>query len=489
MEKKDKALRERERAAQRKAKADYLAERKKIKSSYERLLAEQEERGKNPPSGEDTAFLSLRNVEKVYPNFVHAVHSFSLDVNREELIVFLGPSGCGKSTTLRMIAGLEDITSGDLFIDGRYSNEDSPKKRGVSMVFQNYALYPHMSVYDNIAFGLQVARLPKEEIDAKVRKTAEILQIGDYLDRKPRELSGGQRQRVALGRAIARDAKVFLMDEPLSNLDAKLRVSMRSEIIRLHRKIKATTIYVTHDQSEAMTMADRIVVMKDGYIQQVGTPEEIYDHPANTFVASFIGSPAMNLIPAAFDPKAGTVAFANGCRYELGERAAEANRRFYQREIERIDALIERESYLEPDLDSVLTYHKEPFSFRRLLRKKKYPHIKTPEEKKEALIKEKERYESRLSSPHEVVFGIRPEDIHISGEKDPEFRLGAPFETDVELSELLGSEYHLHILFASKGLLMKAKNTHNLKSAARIEAAFDLAKAHLFDPDNERAIF
>ncbi|MDY5251609.1 MAG: sn-glycerol-3-phosphate ABC transporter ATP-binding protein UgpC [Erysipelotrichaceae bacterium] len=247
------------------------------------------------------ADLSLKNINKIYDNNVQAVFDFNLEIKDKEFIVFVGPSGCGKSTTLRMIAGLEDISSGDLYIDDKRVNDVEPKDRDIAMVFQSYALYPHMSVYDNIAFGLKLRKLPKDEIDRRVKEAAKILEIEQYLDRKPKALSGGQRQRVALGRAIVRNAKVFLMDEPLSNLDAKLRVQMRSEIIKLHEKINATTIYVTHDQTEAMTMADRIVVMKDGHIQQIGTPREIYNNPVNTFVAGFLGAPATNFINGKID--------------------------------------------------------------------------------------------------------------------------------------------------------------------------------------------
>ncbi len=244
----------------------------------------------------ETAYLSLRNINKIYPNGFHAVHNFNLDVQKGEFIVFVGPSGCGKSTTLRMIAGLENISKGDLLINGKLSNEKGPREREIAMVFQSYALYPHMSVYDNLAFGLTLQGVDEDVIEERVLKTAKILGLTDYLDRKPRALSGGQRQRVAVGRAIIRKVGIFLMDEPLSNLDAKQRVTMRSEITQIHRETGATTIYVTHDQTEAMTMADRIVVMKDGYIQQIGTPYELYFNPVNTFVAGFIGEPPMNLI-------------------------------------------------------------------------------------------------------------------------------------------------------------------------------------------------
>ena len=242
------------------------------------------------------ATVRLVNVNKVYDGGVHAVHDFSIDIADKEFIVFVGPSGCGKSTTLRMIAGLEEISFGDLLIDGKLMNAAAPKDRDIAMVFQSYALYPQMTVYKNMAYALKLRKVPKDEIDKRVREAAKILKLTPYLDRKPRALSGGQRQRVALGRSIVRRPKVFLMDEPLSNLDAKLRVAMRSEIVRIHEEVGATTIYVTHDQIEAMTMASRIVVMKDGFIQQIGEPNELYRNPANMFVAGFIGTPAMNFL-------------------------------------------------------------------------------------------------------------------------------------------------------------------------------------------------
>lgn len=240
------------------------------------------------------AELKLDNIYKIYDNNVTAVTDFNLHIQDKEFIVFVGPSGCGKSTTLRMIAGLEEISKGDFYIDGKLVNDVPPKDRDIAMVFQNYALYPHMTVYDNMAFGLKLRKFPKDEIDRRVTEAAKILGLEVYLKRKPAALSGGQRQRVALGRAIVRDAKVFLMDEPLSNLDAKLRVQMRAEIAKLHRRLETTTIYVTHDQTEAMTMATRLVVMKDGIIQQVGAPKDVYEKPENVFVGGFIGSPSMN---------------------------------------------------------------------------------------------------------------------------------------------------------------------------------------------------
>ena len=242
------------------------------------------------------AYITLKDINKIYPNGFHAVHDFNLEIEKGEFIVFVGSSGCGKSTTLRMIAGLEEISKGEFLINGKRANEWGPREREVAMVFQSYALYPQMSVYDNLAYGLTLQGVDEDVIEEKVLKTAKILGLTDYLDRLPRALSGGQRQRVAVGRAIIRKVGIFLMDEPLSNLDAKQRVTMRSEITQIHRETGATTIYVTHDQTEAMTMADRIVVMKDGYIQQVGTPYELYFHPANLFVAGFIGEPPMNFI-------------------------------------------------------------------------------------------------------------------------------------------------------------------------------------------------
>ena len=279
------------------------------------------------------ATVSLKNVKKIYPNVagdekkkkkkakdepeekkvnlqiteqgVVAVQEFNLEIADKEFIVLVGPSGCGKSTTLRMVAGLEEITEGELYIDGKLMNDVAPKDRDIAMVFQNYALYPHMTVYENMAFSLKLRKEKKEVIDQKVREAAEILDITQYLNRKPKALSGGQRQRVAIGRAIVRDPAVFLMDEPLSNLDAKLRNQMRAEIIKLRERINTTFIYVTHDQTEAMTLGDRIVIMRDGYIQQIGTPQEVFNHPQNLFVAGFIGTPQMNMFDAELVKKDG----------------------------------------------------------------------------------------------------------------------------------------------------------------------------------------
>jgi multiple sugar transport system ATP-binding protein len=290
------------------------AMKQKSKEEIDALLKRDAEDGWLAP---EDAFVSLHNINKIYDNGFHAVHDFSIDIKQHEFIVFVGPSGCGKSTTLRMIAGLEDISSGTLEIDHEYMNDVAPKDRNIAMVFQSYALYPHMTVYNNIAFPLKIMKLPKAEIDRRVMEAARILQITPYLDRKPKALSGGQRQRVALGRAIVKHAKVLLMDEPLSNLDAKLRVQMRSEIVKLHNSLNATTIYVTHDQTEAMTMATRIVILKDGYIQQIGTPLDIFNHPINKFVAGFIGSPAMNFYPVLFED--GDISFVTGQKIHLPE--------------------------------------------------------------------------------------------------------------------------------------------------------------------------
>ena len=329
------------------------------------------------------AYVSLRHVDKIYDNGVQAVFDFSLDIQKHEFIVFVGPSGCGKSTTLRMIAGLEDITNGELYIDGNYSNDVTPKDRDIAMVFQSYALYPHMTVYDNMAFGLKIRHLPRAEIDTRVHRAAKILQIEEYLDRKPKALSGGQRQRVALGRAIVRNAKVFLMDEPLSNLDAKLRVQMRSEIIKLHEALGATTIYVTHDQTEAMTMASRIVVMKLGHIQQIGSPIEIYNKPANVFVAGFIGSPSMNLMKATYEK--GTVILGNGKKIKCPEEWVKAHDAFYKAEEEN-----------------------DKLAIAKLEEEGKATKDEASEARLEAAKKKLHQDIEAIGGAHEIIFGIRP---------------------------------------------------------------------------------
>lgn len=279
------------------------------------------------------AGLKLENVNKIYPNGFHAVHDMNLEITDNEFIVFVGPSGCGKSTALRMIAGLEEISSGELYIGDRLVNNVSPKDRDIAMVFQNYALYPHMTNYENMAFGLKLRNVPKDEIDKSVKYAAGILGLENLLDRKPRELSGGQRQRIALGRAIVRDPQVFLMDEPLSNLDAKLRVQTRAEISKLHQKLKTTFIYVTHDQTEAMTMGTRIVVLKDGYVMQVDTPTNLYENPKNMFVGGFIGSPQMNFIEGEFIDENGELYFQyHGGKVTLQNEKAKVIRSLKQTE-------------------------------------------------------------------------------------------------------------------------------------------------------------
>lgn len=348
----------------------------------------------------------------------YSVVDFDLHIKDKEFIVFVGPSGCGKSTTLRMIAGLEDITKGELKIDDKVMNDVAPKDRNIAMVFQNYALYPHMSVYDNMAFGLKLRHYKKEGIDERVQNAAEILGLKPFLDRKPAALSGGQRQRVALGRAIVRDAPIFLMDEPLSNLDAKLRVSMRAEIAKLHQRLNTTTIYVTHDQTEAMTMADRVVVMSVGHVQQIGTPAEVYQNPRNQFVAGFIGSPAMN--------------FFN------------------------------------------MTYQDGFVSDGQSIR------LKVPEGR--AKILDDQGYNGK-----EVVFGIRPEDIH-SEEAFLETWPDAVISSTVSVSELLGATEQLYLKADDTEYVanVNARDFHN--PGDHVKMGFDVNKAHFFNKDTTMAI-
>ena len=414
--------------------------------------------------GKSLAYVSLRNIDKVYDNKVQAVFDFNLDINKKEFIVFVGPSGCGKSTTLRMIAGLEDITAGELWIDGVYSNDRSPKDRDIAMVFQSYALYPHMSVYENMAFGLKIRKFAKAEIDRRVREAAKILEIEEYLERKPKALSGGQRQRVALGRAIVRNAK-FLMDEPLSNLDAKLRVQMRSEIIKLHEALGATTIYVTHDQTEAMTMATRIVVMKAGYIQQVGSPIEIYNNPANLFVAGFIGSPAMNFINATYNK--GAIEFSNGKTIKANKEWAKAHDEFYsnivtttQTKIDEIKAKLTQELgenekiALQDELNTLTAKH--------------------------------DKAELYLKEAHPVIYGIRPEDVHELN--DGKGVTGDTYEIEVTVAELLGHEYYIHTDFAGSSIVAKIQSSRLIQSHDKMEVVFDVKKAHIFDVDTTNRI-
>lgn len=424
-------------------------------------------------------YVALININKFYGKDVWAVKNFNLEIAQYEFVAFVGPSGCGKSTTLRMIAGLEEISSGELYIDGLYSNDIVPQNRDIAMVFQSYSLYPNMSVYDNMAFSLKVKKYCKEEIDQRVRKAADILQISDLLDRKPKALSGGQRQRVALGRAVVRDAKVFLMDEPLSNLDAKLRVSTRSEIVKLHKRIKATTIYVTHDQIEAMTMADRIVVMNKGLIQQVGTPFEIYHHPSNKFVASFIGSPAMNFASGIY--KDGRIIFNDGFTFGL-----------YKEEISKHDSFYKnREMELKENIEKTKANLFSEEEYVNKLKGLKLIHYqRNKHNKKIQLEEELSRYQIELDKvininkgkEHEIIFGIRPEDINLTSSD-------FDFERKIDISELLGDEYYLHFAFGGNDFLSKVslEKIGDLKEKKHFK--FEHKKIHIFDKESERTIF
>ncbi len=576
-------------------------------------------------NGEVDSFVSLKGINKVYPNGVQAVFDFNLEINKNDFIVLVGPSGCGKSTTLRMVAGLEDISSGYLYIDKVLSNYLPSKSRDISMVFQSYALYPQMSVYDNIAFPLRIrkydkkkydykcvsykevlkllteedlvdsifksfdktvnfgkpyqyiatkyncldlsaktllkavlkktklqfladefknfkdelvnefeallatrlealqnkgnilndeyvyldketneeihikAKLTEQEIRNKVFEAATILDLGPYLDRLPKELSGGQMQRVALGRAIVRNAKVFLMDEPLSNLDAKLRVMMRSEIVRIHEQIGATTIYVTHDQTEAMTMATRIVVMSKGWVQQVGTPKEVYSKPNNLFVAKFIGSPAMNIFDGTYDN--GYVTLEDGFKVNFGVKFARAHERFYTKKVEETTRLLElldtdsegevtrtelskifsAKSYAKNEKEAkdidVLTYSKK---------KKKKIFVKKAakgfdlEETRNSLMEMLEQYKSALNGKHTIKLGIRPENIHVEtayNEKDAT----KAFEIEPSVVELLGGEYLIHATYNNVEMIAKVPATLDVKAHKPVNLVMSKSLIHLFD--------
>lgn len=363
------------------------------------------------------AKIELKHLFKDYVPGIHSVTDVNMVIDNEDFIVLVGPSGCGKSTTLRMIAGLEDITSGEILIDGKVINSLHPKDRDIAMVFQNYALYPHMSVYDNMAFGLKVKKISREDIDKRVKEAAEILGLKELLERKPKDLSGGQRQRVALGRAIVREAKVFLMDEPLSNLDARLRFQTRAEITKLHKKLKATMIYVTHDQTEAMTMATKIVVMKDGFVQQIGTPKEIYLKPINHFVAKFMGSPSMNFL-----------------KMNLSHQGLKLGKRMFG----------------------------------------------IPYDIKEELI-------SKGYMDKDILVGIRPEHIYMTSKnklKNNEYQ----FNTQVDISELTGSETLVHFTLGEDSLIAKLNTMDDFKSGDDISLVFDFDKIHFFDVNTQRRI-
>ena len=575
-------------------------------------------------NGNVDSFVSLQGINKVYPNGVQAVYDFNLDINKNDFIVLVGPSGCGKSTTLRMVAGLEDISSGYLYIDGVLSNYLPSKSRDISMVFQSYALYPQMSVYENIAFPLRIrkydkkkydyelvyykevielldkedivqsiinsydkslnfgkpyeyistkyncldgsakyllkevlkltklefietefinikdsikeqysnklenrketlkakgkfvndefvytdtngneiyikAKLTEQEIRNKVFEAATILDLGPYVDRLPKELSGGQMQRVALGRAIVRNAKVFLMDEPLSNLDAKLRVMMRSEIVRIHEQIGATTIYVTHDQTEAMTMATKIVVMSKGWVQQVGTPKEVYSKPNNLFVAKFIGSPAMNIFDGTYEN--GTITLDDGFKVDFGEKLILAHKKFYTKKIEETERLL---SLLDTDIEGevtrtelakifsaksyaknekeakdidVLTYSKK--KKKKIFAKKAVKGFDL-EETRSNLNEMLAKYKEAFTSSHTIKLGIRPENIHVAStykEKDK----SASFVIEPNVVELLGGEYLLHSTYNGIEMIAKVPATLEVKAHEQIKLVMSKNLIHIFD--------
>jgi multiple sugar transport system ATP-binding protein len=374
------------------------------------------------------ATVLIENLVKIYPGSggpdVKVVHGINLEIKDREFMVLVGPSGCGKSTTLRMVAGLEEISGGTISIDGRVVNNVLPKDRDIAMVFQNYALYPHMTVYENMAFGLKLRKFPKAEIDARVREAAAMLGLDAYLDRKPKALSGGQRQRVAVGRAIVRKPKVFLFDEPLSNLDAKMRVSTRTEISKLHDRLGATMIYVTHDQVEAMTMGDRICVMKDGHIMQVAEPLELYNHPENLFVAGFIGSPAMNFFRGTVRQNGAALEFV-----ETNEKGAPA--------IITLDA---------------------------------------------GLV---QRARGHIGKP--VVLGIRPEDVcdaSAAVNREP----GRTLEVTVEVCEPMGSETYLYLTTGASAFVARVGPTGRFDSGQKVNVTLRLENAHLFDAVTERVL-
>ncbi|MDR0821895.1 MAG: sn-glycerol-3-phosphate ABC transporter ATP-binding protein UgpC [Oscillospiraceae bacterium] len=377
------------------------------------------------------ASLSAKGIYKKYPGGVTAVTDFTMNIKDKEFIILVGPSGCGKSTTLRMIAGLEEISEGELYIGDRLVNDVAPKDRDIAMVFQNYALYPHMTVFENMAFGLKLRKVPKDEIQKLVEEAARILDITHLLERKPKALSGGQRQRVALGRAIVRDPQVFLLDEPLSNLDAKLRAQMRTELAKLHKRLGTTFIYVTHDQIEAMTMGDRIVVMKDGYVQQIDSPINLYTSPKNKFVAGFIGSPQMNFISARV--------IKNGGKYlvEFGspDTKQAKGRKFY---------------------------------------------VEIPDNKVNDKL---ERYVDHK----DVSFGIRPEHMYNDEEYISKATTGV-VEAGVEVTEMMGAEIYLYLTCEGTPIISRVSSTSTARPGDTIKLAIDPQHIHLFDNDTEESI-
>ena len=433
----------------------------------------------------------LQDINKIYDNNVQAVFDFNLVIEDGEFIVLVGPSGCGKSTTLRMIAGLEEITEGKLYIDDVFSNYILPKNRDVAMVFQNYALYPHMTVYQNMAFGLKNRHVPKEEINERVMAAAEILGITEYLKRKPKALSGGQCQRVALGRAIVRKAKVFLMDEPLSNLDAKLRVQMRSEIIKLHKRIGGITIYVTHDQTEAMTMADRIVVMNKGYIQQIGKPREIYNHPANLFVAGFIGSPSMNFMPAKLE---NNKVIVGESVFDLNEAQKNSLTNFFQSALERMSvklANFDRNFFDRSEaLEKIDYLSKLPDQNENVKEKIKsyqdyvtYLEENAPE--RVEIVKKIDYLKSaRIDVNEKMIFGIRPEDIeiHVEQQKDT-------IPCEVTVTELLGHNQIVHFNYNGHEILAELSAKKDIQIGQTVYVHIDVNNIHLFDEVSEDCAF
>ena len=534
---------------------------------YNDMVAEEKINKKKIKHAPKDAYISLQHINKIYDNKVQAVFDFNLDIKQHEFVVFVGPSGCGKSTTLRMIAGLEDITAGDLYIDKTYANDLHPKDRDIAMVFQSYALYPHMNVGANMAFGLKIKKfptlktdkngtpilgknkkaikvlknqlkelkkfgdendvaadiaeleekikylettpveiyqykhMPKNEISARVMKAAQILQLEEYLQRKPKALSGGQCQRVALGRAIVKNAKVFLMDEPLSNLDAKLRVAMRSEIIKLHNSLNATTIYVTHDQTEAMTMASKIVVMNKGYIQQIGTPIEIYNHPANIFVATFIGSPAMNLYKVKYSKK--SIVFSHGLSLELPKEYIQAIKNFYPQAIENIRSefedldknFVERNkilSQIEINKKQLLSADEKQKEKLSSLLEKLQDELKICEESNVRRVNLSNALnalkEVRINGIMDLIFGIRPEDIYQANRVLTDESISSPIDLKVSVAELLGHEYYVHSDFADGEIVSKIHAKTIVNTGDDIKVVFDLSKIHLFDPITEKII-
>ncbi|MFA5235753.1 MAG: ATP-binding cassette domain-containing protein [Bacilli bacterium] len=427
------------------------------------------------------SFVYLKNVKKVYPNGAIGVREFTLGIDRYDFIALVGPSGCGKSTTLRMIAGLEEITDGYLYIDKKLTNYVPSKDRDIAMVFQSYALYPHINVYENIAFGLKLRKIGKDEIERRVFEVARILNLGHYLDRKPKELSGGQMQRVALGRAIVREARIFLMDEPLSNLDAKLRVSMRGELVRIHNDAKATTIYVTHDQIEAMTMANKIVVMNKGYIQQVGHPRQVYESPNNLFVATFIGTPSMNLFEAIYED--GDIKLIGRMlSFESWKKQTDG---FYKREIASIEKAKQDPLGEGDDLISRHSASQEQFvaDEAKPNGKSKKGHDKRQVSEQEVLAQLAElekKLQVGLSSKHPIIVGIRSEHVLLS--QDANKGALIPFEATVDFVELLGSTQIVHARIGTSEIAISADAGLEFKLGDKIPLFMRLDHIHLYDP-------